>query len=173
MAIVENEEVALRVARQLLLGSGFASFEFSSAYRLKFCKARVAISGNTQLPVEVCIDLEGKWWFGADDQWRNLVDSLSPIGGVEPEESVQAFMLAKLRWSSGSVIESLDIQGTSLILEFTNRTVLTVLGAVDEAASWRIFSVPINGEPTGWSVTSSGGSLYVSVPDESESTYLG
>ncbi|MCK6524646.1 hypothetical protein L6R49_24835 [Myxococcota bacterium] len=95
-------------ARELLLGARFTGFTFHTGFSLRFAKERGEV---------VVVDLDGAWSFGTPAAWAALVAAW-PLKGVEPEEPVQAAMLAHLRWSMDHSVRDVLVEGNNLRIEF-------------------------------------------------------
>jgi hypothetical protein len=118
-------------ARALLRGASFSGFTFHTGFSLRFTRERGEV---------VYVNLDGAWGFGTPTSWAALVATW-PLKGVEPEEPVQAAMLAHLRWSADNSVKDVLVQGNNLHIEFGGGD--TLVTRVDTltggGAEWDIF----------------------------------
>ncbi|WP_146158200.1 hypothetical protein [Enhygromyxa salina] len=165
MKTIEDSEAGEQVARALLEGSGFAAFSFSTQFTLRFSRSTPGTFAGKKLPAEVELVLHGTWRFGEDDQWREHVARIAPPNAIEPDEPVQAWELAHLRWTEGANVESVDVASGALSIRFQNGRVLTASANLDDGDTAWILSVAGEPESTAsWSVASAGGALFVREP---------
>lgn len=159
MRAIQDHEQAVEVARALLETTGFSSFRLSTQFTLRFCRNRPMSLHMRPLPMEVELDLLGDWWLDDADEWAKKVAELAPPGAVEPEEPVQAYELAALRWTEGTAIESIKLDDHGLSICFQNGRVLTASAALKaEGPAWALYA------STEWSVVSDRGALFVRAP---------
>ena len=95
-------------ARELLRGSNFSGFTVHTGFSLRFEKDGGEV---------VSVDLDGAWSFGTPASWTALV-AACPLKGMEPEEPVQAAVLAHLRWSLDNTVLDVQVLGKDLHIEF-------------------------------------------------------
>jgi hypothetical protein len=169
MDTAQDDDEARDIAKVLLEHTGFAGFTFSTQFSLRFSRDRPGTFRGHALPAEVELVLHGDWWLDDLDDWRLRVARLAPVGAVEPEEPVQAYELALLRWTENTTVSSVELSGNSLRLRFGNGRVLTADGDEAEGRSWTI-GIPGVDEPSArWWVAADGGALYVRAPRNSSS----
>ena len=113
-----------------LVGAGFSGFQFGTEFSLFFDKNSVNQYHGNDLPCQLELHILSEWWFGSLENWKQDVNSRGV--GVEPCEPVQAFELAKLRWSEGSSVNTIDLSDEALIITFENNTVLVISLKVDD-----------------------------------------
>ncbi len=118
-------------ARELLRGSKFAGFTFHTGFSLRFEKE----GGDL-----VSVDLDGAWSFGTSATWAALV-AACPLKGVEPEEPVQAAVLAYLRWSLNNSVHDVQVHAKNLHIEFgCGETLETRVGTLTAGGTdWGIY----------------------------------
>jgi hypothetical protein len=122
-------------ARKLLRGSMFVGFTFHTGFSLRFEKAGGDLDS---------VDLDGAWSFGTSATWAALV-AACPLKGVEPEEPVQAAVLAHLRWSLNNSVHDVQVHGANLHIEFgCGETLATRVGT-------------LTGGGTDWGISGGGG----------------
>lgn len=137
-------------SKEALAGAGFSSFCFATGFSLYFQRAATAGRPSSQARV----DLNCDWRLGSQSRWANLL-SRFPVHSVEPAEPVQAAVLAALRWSPGSSVRDVRINGSDLEIAFENgESLVTCADPSEVGTSWQV-----TGEA--WLVTSEGGSVVV------------
>ena len=149
------------VMRRLLGGMGFAGFSFDTSFRLRF-------TGETtgEQPAALDLILEAEWRIGPEDLWRKTVARLAPADAVQPEEPVQAFYLALLRWSPGSEVTNVLLSKESLELVTEGGTTISV-SCTDEGSdfAWRLVEPSVPEPEARWSVAcGDDGTLYLRTP---------
>lgn len=165
MQTVQDSKVGEEVARSLLEGSGFAGFSFSTQFTLRFSRSRPDTYAGKALPAEIEIVLHGSWRFGEENEWREHVARIAPTNAVEPEEPVQAWELAHLRWTDGATVRSLLIADGALSIRFENGRILTALAETDGGdTAWAIAVAGVPESDFSWSVVSAGGEVFVRTP---------
>lgn len=123
---------AVQTATELLLNSGLGSFNFGTLFALRFDRESAAWG-----PWCVELRLDCEWWFGERSEWDQRVSELGPSDLPDPEEAVQAFDLVRLRWSTGSRVEQVQVENGTLRLRFSNGMVLSAT-TEEPDESWEI-----------------------------------
>lgn len=108
------------VLRDLLVTKGFDGFSFDTGFRLRFTG-----DDARKRPNALELHVEGEWWFGSKEEWALVVQRMSPAGAAQPDEPVQAYHLALLRWSEGSEIASVILSPESLQVVTKSGTVIS------------------------------------------------
>lgn len=166
MAKTISDTVAGELARALLGGTGLAAFTFSTQFTLSFDRGKAGSLAGSSLPIQVDLVLHCYWFIGDEAEWLERVNGLGDSAGVEPDEPLSAFELAKLRWTPGSCIEAVQVQGVELMLVFENGTKITARPSPDdEGPSWLLYAP--NGGNEGadrWSLMVEGGRLFLDAP---------
>ena len=165
MQTVQDAKLGEEVARSLLEGSGFAGFSFSTQFTLRFSRSRPDTYVGKALPAEIEIVLHGAWRFGEENDWRGHVMRTAPTDAVEPEEPVQAWELAHLRWTDGATVQSVLVADGALWIRFENGRILTALAETDDGdTAWAIAVAGVPEPDSSWSVLSAGGAVFVRTP---------
>ncbi|WP_052555571.1 hypothetical protein [Enhygromyxa salina] len=158
-----------RVAQALLSGAGFSAFTFSTSFSLRFSRDRPGSLLGYPLPAEVELDLDARWWLDDEQEWKAKVARLAPEGAVEPEEPVQAYELAALRWTEGTTVVSVVVSAGMISVRFGNGRLLTATGnAEDDGRAWTLSETGVAEKSARWSVCSEGGVIFVRAPCLSE-----
>jgi hypothetical protein len=157
---------AERVLRELLCGMGFAGFCFESAFRLRFAGEARQTAVGQKVPSEVELTIESEWWFGTKEEWRAKLNRLASPEAVQPEEPVQAYCLALLRWSEGSGVASVALTDEILQITTEGGATITMSCAVEGGDfAWRLAEAGVPEHEALWSVScASDGALYVRNP---------
>jgi hypothetical protein len=162
MDATNNLIKGVELLTQWLMGAIFVGFRFGSNFTLFFDREDEAKFEGKSLPWQIRLDLLEDWWFGNEREWREKVANDGV--GVEPEEPIKAFELAKLRWSEGAVVSSVVANETKLSISFENGTVIHVqLTEEDEYT----YSARENCEVSGvseWRVTLDGTGFHLKAP---------
>lgn len=142
---------SIELLTQWLVGAIFVGFRFGSNFTLFFDRETEGFFEGKNLPWQVRLDILEDWWLGSEQEWAKKVSKNG--SGVEPDEPVKAFELAKLRWTEGAVVESITADENKLSLFLENGTVLhTLLTQEDEFS----YSISENSTESDWSVTLDG-----------------
>lgn len=159
MSVETKQELPLvsEIIQALFSDCGFDGFRFNTSFSLRFTRDKQGQYEDQNLPWAIELLLEGDWWFDAKDTWDIRVSNLAPADSVDPEEPIQAYDLAHLRWSEGSGLESVKISSEFLVLTFKNGKILSVSSKPIEGPSWIVESV---GDEDVWSVVCEGGEFF-------------
>lgn len=165
MRTKQDDAEGERVAEALLSGTGFSAFTFSTGFSLRFSRDRPGSFLGHPLPAEVELDLDGRWWLDDEQQWKAKVAHLAPEGAVEPDEPVQAYELAALRWTKGTAVVSVVVSAGMISVRFENGRLLTATGnAEDDGRAWTLKEAGVAEKSTRWSVCSERGVIFVRAP---------
>jgi hypothetical protein len=154
---------AQEVAEMMLVGAGFSGFAFDCGFRLWFTRDSVSVQGAGGNPSEIELTIESTWRIGDRASWEAKVKLLAPPDAVEPEEPVQAFALALMRWSTGSKITSASLSDDELRLNLDGGTTL-VIASQSEGLAWQIGVRGVPEYEAEWLVSSADGAYYVRTP---------
>lgn len=165
MRTTQDRAEGERVAQALLSGAGFSAFTFSTGFSLRFSRDRPGSFLGHPLPTEVELDLDGRWWLDDEQEWKAKIARLAPEGAVEPDEPVQAYELAALRWTEGTAVVSVVVSGGMISVRFENGRLLTATGDTeDDGRAWTLREAGVAENSTMWSVCSEGGLVFVRAP---------
>lgn len=157
-----NDSIA--ILKCLLDDTGFAGFSFSTSFSLRFERNHPGTFRGNALPWAVELRLDAPWWIGDHDKWEQRIEKEAPLEAPSPEEPLQAFELAKLRWSEGADVSSVECDPKTLKIVFENRTELFV--DLEEADSfWEIVEYGVCEIDSRWSVTWEGATLSSRSPE--------
>ncbi|WP_437722025.1 hypothetical protein [Sorangium sp. So ce861] len=112
--------------------------------------------------------IEADWRIGDEADWQAKMSRLAPEGAVEPEEPVQAYELALMRWSDGSDV--VDVALTEEELRITTRggAAIVVGSSVEPGeTAWHIGQRGAPEHEATWSVCCMDGVVYVKRPGKS------
>lgn len=154
------------IINALLEEAGLNAFIFDTNFRLKFiCKTDNIFNGK-KLPMEITFSILSDWWFGNKDRWNHMVKKMTEdFTYVEPEEPVLAFKLAALRWSDGSIIESINISPEKTELKFCCGESITILNNNKGNCAWEIYETNFTDVNNCWSVVCEEGKIFYNIPD--------
>ncbi len=136
MSATNNLSRSVEFITQWLVGAIFIGFRFSSNFTLLFDRQTEAGFEGKSLPWQLRLDLLEDWWLGSKQEWTKKVSENGV--GVEPDEPVKAYELAKLRWSEGAVVESIIANENKLSILFQDGTVLHALLTEEDEFSYSL-----------------------------------
>jgi hypothetical protein len=128
-----------KIINSLLVGTSFVGFTFHTSFLLRFQRNN-PYDKKLKLPTTLELHLDTDWWFDSIDKWQLKVAHLTkdqkpkPVG---PDELVQAFELAHLRFSEGATIESVNIETDIMSILFENGKIMNVSNK-NEIGGWII-----------------------------------
>lgn len=157
---------AQEVLRRSLLGAGFSGFSFDSTFRLWFIRESSGVMDDLEAPQEIELIIEADWRIGDKAQWQAKVSRLAPAGAIEPEEPVQAYELAFMRWSDGSKIADVALTEAELCITTQGGATIVVGSSIEEGGTaWYIGQRGVPEHEASWSVCCADGALYVRRPE--------
>ena len=151
MNTTSNLSRSIELLSQWLVGAIFIGFRFGSNFTLFFDRQTQGSFEGKSLPWQVRLDLLEVWWLGGEQEWAKKVSEHG--SGVEPDEPVKAFELAKLRWSEGAVVESITADENRLDVFLKNGETLHVLLTKEDEFSYSVSENKENSDDSDWSVT--------------------
>ncbi len=156
-----NRKRAIQLTNALLSHSYFEGFSFDTSFTLRFGKNSLTDFEGKVLPMRVELHLLNNWWLYSKEEWENRLLLFPFNESIEPEEPVQAFELANLRWFGESIIESVLFDNERLLLSFKNGKVITISCEPTEGESWILCEYGLCDEKISWSVVCENGELFV------------
>ena len=115
--------------------------------------------------MQINLSISSDWWFGDKKEWDKIVDKLTNgFNFVEQDEPVLAFELAALRWTDGSVINSVDLSSEKLELKFECGASITIMNHTEMDYAWEIYEEKFNDYNNRWSVLCEDGKIYYNMP---------
>lgn len=149
----------------LLEGAGLDAFIFHTNFQLKFCCENRKKFNGKDIPMQINLSISSDWWFGDKKEWDKIVDKLTNgFNFVEQDEPVLAFELAALRWTDGSVINSVDLSSEKLELKFECGASITIMNHTEMDYAWEIYEEKFNDYNNRWSVLCEDGKIYYNMP---------
>jgi len=145
---------SVELITQWLVGAIFVGFRFGSNFTLFFDRQTEASFEGKSLPMQVRLELLEDWWLGSEQEWSQMV--VENGVGVEPDEPVKAFELAKLRWSEGAVVESVIANENKLSVLFENGAVLHASLTEEDEFSYSLSENLEISKSNSWSLTLDG-----------------
>lgn len=152
---------ALEFLVSWLIGAGFNGFRFDTAFSLFFYRDDKVFYNGTELPRDIEIHLLGDWWIGPLSEWKEKVAALGC--GVEPDEPVKAYELAKLRWTEGACIKDVSFTENTLSVTFENDLILSIALQCDDEYAFVVKESGVDEEDAEWSVTCENDNCYYRV----------
>jgi hypothetical protein len=153
-----DSELAQRIARSLLLGSGFAGFEFHTHFRLRFGSAAGAATPSCLLTIEA------PWRIDTAQGWAETLTALTLGPTVEPAEPVLAYLLARMRWNTSGIVTAVEVtdQELRIAVDDEELVISSAPSVLDEAWSITEAGVPEHGGS--WSLVCEAGRYYARFP---------
>lgn len=140
---------AENILRVLLEGASLGSFLFYTHFQLNFyCEAGKKL-GEKEIPREVRLSILSNWWFGDKEEW---------------DKSVLASNLAALRWTEGSIIQSVKLTSEKLEIIFECGEIITILNNDEKDCAWELFNLDCDGNNNCWYVVCEGGDISSFMP---------
>lgn len=158
---IECDEIMLLKA--LLCDTGLAGFTFNTSFSLRFERNNAASFLGDELPWCVELRLDAEWGFGDIESWQKRVACEGPSGSPSPDEPIQAFELARLRWTDGANISDVAFDGRVLRIFFDNQTQLFV-DSQESDSYWDIIEYGVPENDAKWNVVCEGSVLSVNFP---------
>ena len=122
--LIEESE-AKELLKAWLVGASITSFRFGTAFSLELARPVDAHYKKSKLPEFSEMVFLEEWWLGERSEWGKKV--ISRGAGVEPDEPVKAFELAKLIWSEGNIVCDVSASENSISIKFENSEVIHIL----------------------------------------------
>ena len=147
-----------------LCNTYFAGYSFDTFFILIFDRYFMTDFPNCNLPSTLefpsilKLNLLGKWWIHANEEWNNKLPSLQSSEMFDFEEPLQAFKLAALRWYGKSEVCSVLLKNEVLEIIFKNGWKINVSGEPVQGESWILRG---NDNESVWSVTCEGGEYFI------------
>jgi hypothetical protein len=160
----ESKEKSEEITKLLLLGTVFTGFTFHTSFTLSFNRNEYRTSQGYSLPDFIELHLLNNWWFYSKDEWDSKLKEFPYCESIDPEEPVQAFELANLRWINDSIVSNVCFTKEGLCVAFKNGKSLTVSSKAIEGYSWMINEFEVDEINTQWSVVCEDESYYVRTP---------
>jgi hypothetical protein len=153
---------AIDLARHWLTGAIFVGFRFDSNFTLFFyCERETSFLGSA-LPRQIELNILEEWWMGDRQDWEEKISCYGV--GVEPDEPVKAFELARLRWTGNSSISDLSLDMNGMRIRFENGVIIQTLLTGEDEFCFSISEFGIAEEHSKWSVTCDVAGLHVRTP---------
>jgi hypothetical protein len=153
---------AQEVLQSLLRGAGFSGFAFGCNFRLWFDRVSGAPVDGVGDPQELELTIEANWRIGDEADWQAKVRRLAPEGAVEPEEPVQAYELALMRWSEGSNVSDVVLKAGELRVTTRGGATIVIGSSVERGeTAWCIGQRGVPEHEATWSVCCVDGVVYV------------
>lgn len=141
----------------------FTGFSFDTNFTLKFSRYKDVYYKDKKLPSEIKLMILTDWWFDSRKDWFRKVESFNNYNAVEPEEPVQAFELAMLRWSDGADVKNMEMNEEYMSIIFENGKSISVLCESDEDYAWIIEGNTAYSDDPKWSVVCEDKEIYVEI----------
>lgn len=121
---MNDRSSAKEILSQWLIGSYFNSFNFGGNFALFFNQPEETKYGDRVLPKDFELFILEDWWIGNRQVWDKKIAELG--SGVQPDEPVKAYELAKLRWSEGAQVRRFSLTDDVCEIEFYNGFIICI-----------------------------------------------
>jgi len=155
-----------KVISELFESTFFSGFSFDCNFTLKFSRNKVLYYEGKKLPQHFILTILTDWWFDLKKDWMGKVESLNNYNAIEPEEPVQAFELAILRWSDGAEVKEVKFNEECMTLIFKNKKALSILCESDEDYAWIIEENKFPANDSKWSAVCEDRKVYVEIKED-------
>lgn len=163
MGYTKNDaDKAIDLVGQWLKGAIYVGFRFDSNFTLFFDCNRERSFAGYRLPWQIQLNLLEDWWIGDRQNWAEKVSRDGE--GVEPDEPVKAFELAKLRWTEGASISEGLLDERGLKIRFNNGISLETALICEDEYCFSISEFDVSDERSKWSVVLDSEGLHVRTP---------
>lgn len=159
--ISDNDtERALASIRDVLTGAALVGFRFGSNFTLYFDRRVSAISeGKGKIPWQLQVSILEDWWIGDTEDWNRKVRLLGQ--GVEPDEPVKAFELARLRWIDNATVLNVFYKERVLSILFACGDTINIQSTGEDEYSFSISGIEQEIQESGWGVTCVDAKFYI------------
>lgn len=147
------------ILKDLLVGMYLTEFGFHTSFVLKFSRND---TNDVHSVKELSLQILSDWWFNSKCEWDTRVKNMT-LGEtlVEPEEPVLAYDLARLRWSEGTQIESVEFSRSKLLLYFKNGEYISILNNSEEDYDWTLNETNFDEKEKPYSIICEAGTLHM------------
>jgi hypothetical protein len=160
----ENQEKSEEISKLLLMDTFFSGFSFHTSFTLTFSRDQSKFYQGVNLPPNIRLHLLNDWWFYSKKEWNSRLKQFPQCEAIEPDEPVQSFELANLRWMNDSIVTDVNFSEDGLCIVFKNGKSLTVSSKAVEGYSWMIDELEVDEIDSIWSVVCEDERFYVKVP---------
>lgn len=158
-------EKAIALTKALLSNTYFEGFKFNTSFTLRFGRNSKKYFQGHELPIVVELYLLSDWWLYSRGDWDKRLSFFPPPETKDPEEPVQAYELANLRWIGKSTINSVILNEEVLFISFENGKTITVSCAPVDGESWILNEHPVKETNQKWSVVCENNKFFVRTPE--------
>lgn len=159
-----NHKKAIELTQALLRNTYFEGFKFDTSFTLRFSRNTKSQFQGYLLPMRIELRLLHDWWFYSRKEWEKRLAHFPLKDSVEPDEPVQAFELANLRWSEESIVKCVSLNDKRLFISFNNGKEITASCEESEGESWVLCEYGVDEANQLWSVVCEDGNLFVRTP---------
>jgi hypothetical protein len=160
----ESKEKSIEISKLLLMDTFFSGFSFHTSFTLTFSRNQSKIYQGVSLPPTIELHLLNDWWFNSKKEWDSRLKQFPYCEAIEPDEPVQSFELANLRWMNDSIVSDVIFSEDGICIVFKNGKSLTVSSKAVEGYSWMINELGVDEINSKWSVVCEDESFYVKAP---------
>jgi hypothetical protein len=159
-----DKSITLEILFDWLIGAGFNGFRFDTAFSLYFYQDSKVFYKGSELPRAIEMHLLGDWWIEPSNEWKKRVEKLG--FGIEPDEPIKAYELAKLRWTEGSSIKDITFLDSKISIIFENDVVLSISLQCEDEYAFMVKEVGVYEEDVEWLVTCENGNFFYRAKEE-------
>jgi len=167
--INQEEKKSKEIIQKLFESTFLSGFRFNTNFTLEFSREITSHYEHIILPQHFSITILTDWWFGLQKDWMIKVNNLNNLNNnnaIEPEEPVQAFELASLRWSDSPEVRKVQFNEKCMTLVFANGKKISILCESDEDYAWIIEENSFPRNNSKWSAVCEDRKIYVETNED-------
>lgn len=159
-----NRDAATVLTQALLSNTYFEGFKFDTSFTLRFGRKSKDYFHGYELPAVVELYPLSDWWLYSQEVWVQRLTCFPTAETEDPEEPVQAYELANLRWIGNSTVRSVILSDEELMISFENGKTITVSSTPVEGESWILREHNTDQTHSNWSVVCENNELFARSP---------
>jgi hypothetical protein len=148
----------------LLNNTYFEGFTFDTSFTLRFGRISSTEFKGIFLPLRVQLCLLSDWRFNSKEDWQQKILQFPQNDSVEPDEPVQAYELANLRWMNESIVNSVSFEQNELFISFKNGKKIFISCNSTEGEAWILSEYNVDESEEKWSIVCENCEFFVKTP---------
>lgn len=168
MGLLIEKREAESLLNALMAGAQLRGFRCRTDYYLEFSCAEDRFYKGCALPRDSALCIGGKWWFGAQKDWRTKLRRLEYDGVADSVEPVYAYILASMYWGQAPlpVLEKVLVDEDEMVLVFEGGRPVHIWNDAGHRFAWIIYRMTENaGYDRLWSLYCKAGKFVSHIPN--------